>query len=288
MTGFGRGEAATSDWQVVAEVSAVNRKQKDIALNLPAGLEELDSVLRKLLSESVSRGRVNAKINLIHTGAIENRLVLDEALAVQFVNASRKIAELTGVEVGFSASDLFRVPGVFRVEESAMYPAELCGAVEDALRSALAEMGKMQSREGEHLREDLTQRLSVIEAGIEEVKKQSPSVVETYRKNLFTRLTGSGLDLDLDDERVMREIGIFAERSDVSEELTRIDSHLGQFRDYFAKDEPVGRSLDFLCQEVNREINTIGSKANDAGIAQHIVNLKTELEKIREQVQNVQ
>jgi len=288
MTGFGRGEAATQGWQVTAEVSGVNRKQVDISLNLPGGLGELDPALRKLISSFISRGRVNAKINITHTEAGDNHLVFDELLAGQYVDAARKIAETTDVDPSLSAADLFRAPGVFRVEEAGLNPEEIRDTVESALRSALEKLAEMQQNEGEYLREDLKQRLEVIESEVAAVKKRSPSVVENYRKNLFTRLNESGLELDLNDDRVLREIGVFAERCDISEETTRIDSHIGQFRKYFAQDESVGRSLDFLCQELNREINTIGSKANDAEIAQRIVNSKTELEKIREQVQNVQ
>ncbi len=288
MTGFGRGEAATQGWQVTAEVSGVNRKQVDISLNLPGGLGELDPALRKLISSFISRGRVNAKINITHTEAGDNHLVFDELLAGQYVDAARKIAETTDVDASLSAADLFRAPGVFRVEEAGLNPDEIRDTVESALRSALEKLAEMQQNEGEYLREDLKQRLEVIESEVAAVKERSPSVVENYRKNLFTRLNESGLELDLNDDRVLREIGVFAERCDIREETTRIDSHIGQFRKYFAQDEPVGRSLDFLCQELNREINTIGSKANDAEIAQRIVNSKTELEKIREQVQNVQ
>ena len=288
MTGFGRGEAAAQGWQITAEVSGVNRKQIDISLNLPSGLSELDSSLRKLISSFISRGRVNAKIVLTHTESGDNQLFFDEVLATQYVDAARKIADETGIEPTITAADLFRAPGVFRVEESGLNPGDVRDAIESALRSALENLIEMQEDEGDHLQEDLNQRLKIIESEIDEVKERSPGVVEMYRKNLFSRLKDSGLELDLDDERILREIGVFAERCDVSEELTRIDSHVGQFRKYFAQAESIGRSLDFLCQELNREINTIGSKANDAEIAQRIVNSKTELEKIREQVQNVQ
>jgi uncharacterized protein (TIGR00255 family) len=146
----------------------------------------------------------------------------------------------------------------------------------------------MQTQEGEHLRADLIARLNTIEEEARQIAKLSPKVPAAHRENLMKRLRESGLEVDLDDDRVLKEIGLFADRCDISEELTRIDSHLAQFRTYLENDEPVGRSLDFLCQEFNRELNTIGSKANDADIAQGIVRSKTELEKIREQVQNVQ
>ena len=146
----------------------------------------------------------------------------------------------------------------------------------------------MQQQEGEHLRSDLLARIENIVAEVSKIEKLAPTVKESYRDSLHTRLAEAGLDVDLNDERLLREIGIFAERCDISEEITRIESHVTQFRSYIESDDPAGRPLDFLCQEFNRELNTIGSKANDAAIAQGVVNSKTELEKIREQVQNIQ
>ena len=288
MTGFGRGEAAAHGWLTVVELSGVNRKQIDISINLPGALSELEPELRRTISETISRGRVNARFNLTHTESGDNQLAFDEALATQYIEAARKLAQSTGVETRLTAADLFRAPGVFRVEESKPEVEEVQESVTRALQLALDALTEMQEREGAHLQEDLEERLGKIESEISGVGSHARVVVENYRKSLFTRLNESGLEIDLDDDRVMREIGIFAERSDISEELTRIDSHISQFRQYFSSKEPVGRALDFLCQELNRELNTIGSKANDASIAQSIVNAKTELEKIREQVQNAQ
>ncbi len=152
----------------------------------------------------------------------------------------------------------------------------------------MAQLAKMQVDEGAHLRADLQARLDQIVAEIAEIRHLAPRVPPAYRQNLVKRLAESGLALDLDDERLLREIAVYAERCDITEELTRLDSHVALFRVYLASEEPMGRSLDFLCQEIHREINTVGSKANDATIARHVVNAKTELEKIREQVQNVQ
>ena len=288
MTGFGRGEATAHGWQVSVELSGVNRKQIDISLNLPGSLIELESDLRRQISGAVSRGRVNCRVNLNHVETGDNHLRFDDALARQYVEAAKSVAESTGIETRITAADLFRAPGVFRIEEAGLDAGALKAPLEEAVSSAIDQLIKMQSEEGEHLRDDLNARLVLIAEEVEEVKKLSPLVAENFRKSLFARLQESGLEIDLDDDRVLREIGVFAERSDISEELTRIDHHLAQFRKYFATDDAVGRSLDFLCQELNRELNTIGSKANDAGIAQRIVNSKTELEKIREQVQNVQ
>lgn len=288
MTGYGRGEAVANGWRLEVELSGVNRKQADISVNLPSALLELEGEARGILARAVSRGRVAAKVTLMHADGTDNRLVFDEGLARQYLAAAKRIAGEGGIETTLAAADLFRAPGVFRVDESGADPAEVREAFLKALSSALAQLMKMQVNEGAHLRADLQTRLDHIVGEIAEIRLLAPRVPLAYRQNLLKRLAESGLDLDLDDERLLREIALFAERCDITEELTRLDSHLALFRIYLASEEPMGRSLDFLCQELHREINTIGSKANDATIARHVVNAKTELEKIREQVQNVQ
>lgn len=288
MTGFGRGESTANGWNVEAELSGVNRKQLDIAVNLPTGLTELETDVRRLVTEGSSRGRIAVKIGLTHAEGADSRLVFDEALARQYVEAAKALSSDPDIETRLTAADLFRAPGIFKIDEGGADPAEVRGALIEAVEKALSRLVRMQTEEGENLRGDLRSRIDAIVDEVAAIAKLAPTVPQTHREHLAKRLQESGLDLDLGDERVVREIALFAERSDITEELIRIDSHVGQFRAYLASDEPVGRSLDFLCQEFHRELNTIGSKANDAAIAQRIVNSKTELEKIREQVQNVQ
>jgi len=288
MTGFGRGEATAKGWKVDVELSGVNRKQADISVNLPAALLELEAEARNLLSKAVSRGRIGAKVSLSHTDTSENRLLFDEDLARQYVEAAKRLSEQTGIETRITAADLFRAPGIFKIDELGASPDEVREALMTALESALSQLVRMQRDEGAHLRADLEARLDSIVREVEGITALAPLVAPGHRQILMKRLSESGLELDLGDERLLREIAFFAERCDVTEELTRLASHVSLFRSYLASDEPMGRNLDFLCQELNRELNTIGSKANDAGIARCVVHSKTELEKIREQVQNVQ
>lgn len=288
MTGYGRGESIVNGWKLEVELAAVNRKQADISVNLPASLVELEGAARTRLAKSVSRGRVAAKISLNPSGGGESRLVFDEGLARQYVASVRRIADESGIDPRLTAGDLFRAPGVFRLDESDADAAEVGEAFFEALEGALGQLERMQRDEGAHLRADLLARLEQIGEAVESIGRLAPGIPIAHRHLLQKRLTESGLDLDLEDDRLLREIAIFAERCDVTEELTRLGSHLSLFHDYLSADEPMGRSLDFLCQELNRELNTIGSKANDAAIARHVVTAKTELEKIREQVQNVQ
>jgi uncharacterized protein (TIGR00255 family) len=209
-------------------------------------------------------------------------------MAAQYVEAAKSLSESTGIETRFTAADLFRAPGLFKIEEAIAHPADLKPPLFKALDQALEQLISMQQQEGEHLRRDLLARIDTIVNEVSRIRKLAPTVKDAYRNSLHSRLAEAGLGVDPNDERILKEIGIFAERSDITEEITRIDSHVAQFRTYIESNEAVGRPLDFLCQEFNRELNTIGSKANDATIAQAIVNSKTELEKIREQVQNVQ
>jgi uncharacterized protein (TIGR00255 family) len=288
MTGFGRGEATVDQWKINVELSGVNRKQIDVSVNLPSALVELEGDVRRTVTESISRGRVTVRVNLEHTGNRAAELAFDEELARQYIEAAKTLSALGEIETRLTAADLFRAPGLFRLEDSEVDASDLRDTLLEAVGDGLNRLSEMQTQEGEHLRADLIARLNAIEEEARQIAELSPKVPATHRENLMKRLRESGLEVDLDDDRVLKEIGLFADRCDISEELTRIDSHLAQFRTYLENDEPVGRPLDFLCQEFNRELNTIGSKANDADIAQGIVRSKTELEKIREQVQNVQ
>lgn len=288
MTGFGRGEATVDQWKINVELSGVNRKQIDVSVNLPSALVELEGDVRRSVTESISRGRIGVRVNLEHTGNRAAKLAFDEELARQYIEAAKTLSALGEIETRLTAADLFRAPGLFRLEDSEVDASDLLDTLLEAVGDGLNRLSEMQTQEGEHLRVDLIARLNAIEEEVRQIAELSPKVPATHRENLMKRLHESGLEVALDDDRVLKEIGLFADRCDISEELTRIDSHLAQFRTYLESDEPVGRPLDFLCQEFNRELNTIGSKANDADIAQGIVRSKTELEKIREQVQNVQ
>jgi len=178
---------------------------------------------------------------------------------------------------------------VFQTDEELVDAETIWPAVEKALRQALAALLKMREREGTHLSKDLTARTVVMRRAVEKIQKQAPQTAENHRQQLLSRIKAAGLEnIALDDDRLLKEVVLFADRSDISEELTRLQSHFQQFEDCRQSKEPVGRTLDFLAQEMNREINTIGSKANDAVIAREVVTLKAELEKFREQAQNVE
>jgi uncharacterized protein (TIGR00255 family) len=222
-------------------------------------------------------------------GAARSTLQVDDHLATEYYQAFQLLQQIWhGTQAPFQASDLLRAPGVFTVKEDSVSLQDVEPLLEDALSDAFSRLLDMQNAEGARLKRDLRERLEALRASVEHIAAQAPRVKERYRQQLHRRIQDAGVNVHLDDERLLREIAMFAERCDISEELTRLSSHFDQFVRYFNEEAPVGRSLDFLCQEVNRELNTIGSKANDAIIAHSVVEAKAELEKIREQVQNIQ
>ena len=288
MTGFGRGEAQAGGLDYRAELSSVNRKQADIVVSLPRELAPLEQKIRELVGSKVSRGRVHVGLNVEAAEGAGGKVSVDGTLAADYVRALRELGDTLGMGELPATFDPMRAPGVIALGEPLPEPEDAWPSVEATVSSALDALIEMRSAEGAHLQKDMLAKLENLSGHVAAIEERAPEVAVRYRENLHKRLAAAGLEIDLDDERVLREIGLFAERCDVSEEITRLGSHFEQCRKYFDSGEPVGRSLDFLAQEMNRELNTIGSKANDAVIAQHVVEAKTELEKIREQVQNVE
>jgi uncharacterized protein (TIGR00255 family) len=287
MTGYGRGECAKDGFKFTVELNSINRKQSDIAVNLPKELVELEPRIRDEINAHLSRGRINAVV-AYHRSAAEERVELDETLAQAYLKAIQKLQRKTKLSGAITLDTLLRAPGVLKLAETAVDAEAMWASVETALKRALAQLVKMREKEGKFLAADLAKRLGVLAAGLAAIRQAAPDTVKRYREQLHARVKEAGLSVPLDDERLSKEVVLFADRCDISEEITRLDSHLQQFRDCLKASEPVGRTLDFLAQEMNREINTIGSKANAAEVSQHVVKMKAELEKIREQVQNIE
>ena len=288
MTGFGNGEVLIDDLLYRVEISSVNRKQADIIINMPRELSALETRVRKMIKESVSRGRVNVNIFVKASSSEGGTINVNKELAKQYYEALRVLELDLGSNNFTDNFDPMRANGVINFGVTLPEVEDAWAHVKLALVQAVDHLIVMRSDEGAHLKADLESRLDKIKANLEKISEYASHVVSRHKENLFKRLTASGLELDLNDERVIKEIGIFADRCDITEEITRLESHFIQSEKYFSSNEAVGRPLDFLVQEISRELNTIGSKANDANIAQSIVETKTELEKIREQVQNVE
>ncbi|MEQ1749370.1 MAG: YicC/YloC family endoribonuclease [Prosthecobacter sp.] len=288
MTGFGRGEARQGGTTWVVECSSVNRKQLEVAVSLPRDLSDLEIQVRNQVSALCSRGRVNVQVRSDQAMAEDTMPQLDEAVAAKYVQQLREMAGRLGISPELSLSEVVRLPGVLVSKTAETVAEDIWPVLQTALAAALQQFVAMRSTEGSHLREEMEARLNTIESLATQIAEKAPAVPEHQRTVLRQRLEQAGLPLPLDDERLLKEIALFADRTDISEELSRAASHLKQFRTYLASDEPVGRSLDFLVQEFFREFNTMGSKCNNAEIAHHVVSAKTELEKIREQIQNVE
>lgn len=288
MTGFGRGSASTDAWLASVEISAVNRKQAEVVVQASRELNELDARIRKSVLGVVSRGRIQVSLNVERPQGTASDFQIDAALALAFSKAFGELGQTVGYPVFPVAADFLRQPGIIATGTGEIDAEAAWLAIEPALTAALVQLAAMRSSEGDHLKADFIARLETLVSYATRIATEAPDRPIRQRELLTKRLRDAGFELDLADERVVKEIALFADRCDVSEELTRLDSHFAKFREYLDAAEPPGRALDFLCQELFREFNTIGSKANDASIAQTIVEAKTELEKIREQVQNVE
>jgi uncharacterized protein (TIGR00255 family) len=290
MTGYGRGECSQDGFKITVELSSVNRKQGEIAVTLPREMELLEAPMRDVINRHVSRGRLTVRVSL-HAGAsnLAARMHLNVALAKAYASELTRLAHQLNLPGPVTLDQLVRAPGVFQTDEQLAEEQDFWPAVERALKKALAQLVSMREREGEHLAEDLTKRIRLMRQAAARIQKHAPSVAKRYREQLIERIRSAGLETPpADDERLLKEVVYFADRSDISEELTRLQSHYQQFGDCLKTREPVGRTLDFLAQEINREVNTIGSKANDSLISRDVVTLKAELEKFREQAQNVE
>jgi uncharacterized protein (TIGR00255 family) len=290
MTGYGRGECAQDGFKITLELSSVNRKQSEISVYLPRELEALESRMRDEINRGVARGRLTVKVSLhAADGAAAGRVRLNVSLAKSYARELNRLAKELKLAGSVTLETVARAPGVLQTDEAPADAEAFWPAVEKALRKALASLIAMRVREGTHLAKDLQKRVAFLRRSVERVQEQAPETVKRYQAQLRERVRNAGLEMPaVDDERLLKEIVYFADRSDISEELTRLQSHFQQFDDCVKSKEPVGRTLDFLAQEMNREVNTIGSKANDSVISREVVTLKAELEKFREQVQNVE
>lgn len=288
MTGFGAASASLKRCSLRVEIGGVNRKQTEIAISLPRAWAELETRVREVVAAPVSRGRVNVSISLQSSsgGAIPLQLHAEKLADLRMHLLSLAASLEQPVQPTLDA--LIRLGIIAEESEADISAEEAWQAIQPALEEALQKFCSLRATEGENMKRDLLSRIDTLRRLRSEIKAQAATVPAYYREMLLKRLQEADLPFPADDERIIKEIALFADRCDVSEELTRLGSHLDQFCRLCDSAEPIGRTLDFLCQEIFRELNTTGSKANDAALAQLVVTAKTELEKIREQVQNIE
>ncbi|RMF44248.1 MAG: YicC family protein [Deltaproteobacteria bacterium] len=286
MTGFGKGQAAGESLTVGVEVRSVNHRFCDVSIKGPKVVAPFEAALKKRFSEELARGKVDVYINLDIVGEQGYSARANLPLAQAARRALEEMREALGLEDPVTLEVLTRQKDLLVLEEEVDL-AELEQNLDRAVTEAVAQLRGMRTAEGEALEEDFSQRLTRLENLLGQVEGRADMVPTEWREKLQQRLNRHAADIEVDPQRLSQELAIFADRCDISEEITRFHSHIGQFRQLLQSGEPVGRKLDFLVQEINREANTIGSKASDAQICNWVVEIKAELEKIREQVQNV-
>lgn len=290
MTGFGRAEKEFEGCPVWVELKSVNHRYCEIRVRLPRDLNKLEFTIRQQLQKVVKRGRVETNIRLgSESQDIPLAPDLDVELATQYVSLFRSLAETFSLEEKApSTTQLFQLPGVLRTHPTPQRLEALTKHIQLLLEEALQPFLQMRTQEGAHLFEDINERLNTIEGHVTTIEASAPDLPEYHFARLQERLERFPLKDDIDQERLYQELAIWADRSDISEELTRLHSHLNQFRHLLQEGGVVGRRLDFLCQELHRESNTVGSKVHDAEITKTLIELKAEIEKVREQVQNIE
>lgn len=288
MTGFGRGEASGDGRKFAVELKSVNHRYSEVVLRLPRPLLSLEERARRVVQGRVSRGRIDGYFSMEEYGENFTEVKVDKALATAYYKAMKELKDALKLGGDIKLKHILSVPDVLTVVKAEEDVEKWWPVVNDALVSALDQLVQMRITEGAGLSADILKRVEILRVLTDKIQSRSPVVVEEYRAKLEARLKDLVAGGILDAGRLAAEASLFAERSSITEETVRLESHLAQLRESINSNEPVGRKLDFLVQEMNREINTIASKSNDLELSQIVVEAKSELEKIREQVQNIE
>lgn len=288
MTGYGSAKGSVEGQEITVELKSVNNRYLDCSVRLPRNFLFAEDTVKQAVSAGVSRGKVDVFVSAQASQDSGTVVSVNEELARGYRDAVARIAETLGLESGLNAFSLARFPDVLTVERRELDKDKAAAALSEITAKAVEEFNAMREREGERLRRDMLGKLETIEGLVSVVEERSPQTVKEYRERLEARLRDILADRSLDEQRVITEAAIFADRTAVDEETVRLRSHIAQFRTMLEEGSPIGRKMDFLVQEFNRESNTIGSKCSDAYLAKVVVDLKSEIEKIREQLQNVE
>ena len=295
MTGFGRGQYEDENFSITVEMKTVNHRYNEVAIRLPRFLNPLEDKIRKTILKTVNRGRIDVFINADYTTSENCTLKVDKNLAAAYHKALQEVGAAIGLEeLNINSAQevmyLSRCQDVINVKEGFFDVETVWHKVEQAVNEALKNLVAMRETEGGNIYGDFIYRADLIAEKLTQIEARSPMVVEEYQAKLTDRLNNllAGHNITVEPERLLQEVAIFADRASITEEIVRLKSHIKQFKNIINSDQPVGRKLDFLIQEFNREANTIASKANDYTLAQIVVEIKAEIEKIREQIQNIE
>ncbi len=287
MTGFGRGKYEKDGRNYTCEIKSVNHKYSDISVRMPKFLSCFEDKIRKKIAEQISRGKMDVFITFENNSSIGNHIHFNLELAKEYVKGLQELAKETDLKYEVNLMDIAKLPEILKLEEDEneeLFGTELMIAVEEALKNFV----EMRQQEGTELIQDMQKRIQVVEQKVQEIEHYSGSLVQEYRQKLETRMKELLEEKVIDENRLAAEIVIFSDKCSIEEELTRLKSHIRQFDQFTEGTSPIGKKFDFLIQEMNREVNTIGSKANCLEITNRVIDLKNEIENIREQVQNIE
>jgi len=287
MTGFGRGEFSQGASTFSVDVRSVNHRYSDVSVRMPRAMSILEEKVREFVNEKISRGKVDVYINYSTFGQ-SSQVKLDTNLAKAYVDSLKVLKEMFAIKDDISLSLLTRFPDIMAMETVEQDMEELWLILRKALETAFNALVEMRKREGERLKNDLLEKLVNVKGLVENIKGKSSSIVDEYKNKLYDRIKELTQDIPIDENRLLTEVALFADKSSIDEELVRLESHMEELRKALNFNGSVGKKLDFIIQEMNREVNTIGSKVTDLGIVNNVIGIKTEIEKIREQVQNIE
>lgn len=288
MTGFGRGHKLLNGRDITVEIRAVNHRYYEFSARIPRSMGFAEEKLKSMLQGRISRGKVEVSVLVCNTEAADEKITINREIVREYVDALRSVREEFSLKDDLALSNVLRIPDAFTVVKTETDEEQLWQDIKSAAEEALERFISMRETEGERMKQDIASRLDRIEEWVGIIEERSPAIVEEYRKRLYDKMCEVLNSANIDESRILMEAGIFSEKTAVDEETVRLRSHIAQFRTMLESGEPVGRKLDFLVQEMNRETNTIGSKVQDIEVTRIVVDQKSEIEKIREQIQNIE
>ena len=288
MTGFGRDHRIIDGREYLVEIRSVNSRYYEFNAKLPRQYMFLEEKLKSLVKSKMSRGKVEVSLSIYNIGSIETAVSVNDAVVENYIKVLRETGEKFGLQDDLTISTVFRMTDAFTIVRAETDEDKIWAAVKETAEAALEKFVAMRETEGAKMKDDILEKLANIEKMTLQVCEYAPETVTAYREKLFAKMQEILDNKQIDEQRILLEAGIYAEKIAVDEETVRLKSHFVQFRDMMNSDEPIGRKLDFLVQEMNREVNTTGSKAQDIRITRLVVDMKSEIEKIREQIQNIE
>ncbi len=288
MTGFGRGDCMEDGNNFAVELKTVNNRYCDAYIKIPKQVSFLEDKVRDIVVKSLSRGKIDVFITYENLSEDSKDVIFDESLVKAYMKSLETLRDTHGLKDDISVSLISGFPGILKIQKADQDEDKLWSTLKTALDNAIYSLVGMRENEGKKLKENINEKINTIEKNVHKVKEHAPEVIKDYKQKLTSRIDELMDQRVPDEARLAMEIAIFADKCSIDEELVRLSSHINQMRQTLDLEEPVGRKLDFIVQEMNREVNTIGSKANDLTITKEVVEIKCELEKVREQIQNIE